>query len=98
MRAEGSKIKTCPDDLIEDVFVQETPEDIVMAHRYLYYCLSTPAVSDTVYDCLEREALVGAPESSPLNHPGSDLSSSYSDLQKEIAMRLLAGRVLRQLF
>lgn len=49
-----------------------------MMHRYLYYVLSQPVISDYEYDMLERRALAGAAPDSPLNFPGSDQRSSYS--------------------
>jgi NAD-dependent DNA ligase len=50
-----------------------------MAHRYLYYVLSAPVISDYLYDQLEKLALESAPADSPLRKPGSDLASHYSD-------------------
>lgn len=49
-----------------------------MAHRYLYYCLGEPVVSDYVYDQMEREARNVLPEDSPVQGVGSSLGSSYT--------------------
>ena len=52
-------------------------EKEVLAHRYRYYVLDDPTVSDFVYDQLEREARAVLPESSPVHGIGSSLRSSY---------------------
>lgn len=70
-------------------FFSSSIEDLCMAHRYLYYVKGTPAISDFEYDNLEKEALKTVPENSPLRNPGSDLESSYSNEQQQLANRLL---------
>lgn len=52
-------------------------EDILLEHRYRYYILCMPIISDYEYDMLEREYLKTAPEDSLLRLPGSDLIESY---------------------
>lgn len=60
-------------------------EDSIMAHRYLYYCLGEPTVSDFVYDQLEREARAVLPKESPVQGVGSSLSASYTNDQINLA-------------
>lgn len=66
-----------------------TTEDIVMAHRYLYYVLAEPVISDFEYDALERMAREIAPPESPVHCVGSSLSSSYTPQQIAFAKELL---------
>lgn len=54
-------------------------EKLVLAHRYLYYVLDDPIISDFEYDKLEREARASLPEDSPIQDVGSSLRSSYSE-------------------
>lgn len=65
-----------------------------MAHRYLYYVLLSPVISDREYDILEHAAVEIAPEDSPIHDPGSSLESSYSWPIKNRARQLLAERNL----
>lgn len=60
-------------------------EKTVLAHRYLYYCLSKPVISDYEYDKLEKEALKVVAEDSVIRECGSDLEDSYSDEVKNLA-------------
>jgi NAD-dependent DNA ligase len=60
----------------------------VMAHRYLYYVLTEPALPDLVYDVLEREARAVLPDTSPVQRVGSCLPSSYTDEHKQRALTL----------
>lgn len=63
--------------------------DQCMVHRYLYYVLNRPIISDYAYDQLEKQALVGIDENHPLNRCGSDSESSYSDEIKLIAKKIV---------
>ena len=56
----------------------ENTEKIILAHRYLYYVMCSPVISDGEYDILERQARKGLSKDSPVRKPGSDLASSYS--------------------
>lgn len=52
-------------------------EDILLEHRYRYYVLNQPIISDYEYDILEKKYLETAPEKSLMRLPGSDLEESY---------------------
>lgn len=52
-------------------------EDQCMVHRYLYYVVGTPMISDYDYDMLEKIAVLNAPKNHPIHSTGSDLESSY---------------------
>lgn len=52
-------------------------EERLLAHRYLYYVLNTPVISDYAYDRLERAALRVVPKDSALHRPGSDRAEDY---------------------
>lgn len=60
--------------------------DTILIHRYLYYVLNQPIISDFEYDILEKEAKKIYPE---LNTPGSSLEESYSDEIRIKATKLL---------
>ncbi len=60
-------------------------EQLVMAHRYRYYVMADPAISDYAYDILERQAREVCPPESPVHGVGSCLPSSYSDEVKNLA-------------
>ena len=64
----------------------------VMAHRYLYYVLSEPTITDWAYDQLEREAR-NMPElvDSKIQDVGSSLASSYTPEQVVRAQYFLNG-------
>ncbi len=64
-------------------------ETEVMVHRYLYYVLAQPAMSDYDYDILERQAREVCGEESPVHDVGSDCESDYP---KEIVY-LAEGRL-----
>ncbi len=64
-------------------------ETQLLAHRYLYYVLSCPVITDYEYDALERAALGSLPPESPLHKPGSDIASDYSDAVKAYARTLI---------
>lgn len=67
---------------------QKELEDMIMAHRYLYYIECMPIISDLEYDELDREATSILPETSPVHQVGSDLRSSYSDKIVKLAEEL----------
>lgn len=64
-------------------------EKLVLAHRYLYYVLAEPVISDFEYDELEDQARGVLPEHSPVHGVGSSLRSSYSEEVVKLAMSLL---------
>jgi NAD-dependent DNA ligase len=53
--------------------------DQALVHRYLYYVLDNPVISDYDYDMLEKAARKLVNESHPINSPGSSLRQSYPD-------------------
>ena len=59
-----------------------------LAHRYLYYVLNRPEISDYEYDKLERDALSEVGETSPIHEPGSDILDSYPQEAIQYAKRL----------
>lgn len=61
----------------------------ILAHRYLYYVLTTPVISDYKYDMLERRARAELPEDSPVHGVGSDLKESYSNEVVVAAIKML---------
>ena len=66
-------------------------EDEVMAHRYLYYVLAEPVLTDADYDTLERRAREVCSSESPVHKVGSSLPSSYTKKQVELATQFLKG-------
>lgn len=62
--------------------------DQCMVHRYLYYVLNSPIISDQEYDRMERDATEFLDDNHPLFKCGSDIDSSYDDEIKEIARTL----------
>lgn len=61
-----------------------TPEDLelqVMAHRYRYYVMADPIISDYQYDLLERQARAACRLDSPVHKVGSCLPASYTKEQ-----------------
>lgn len=70
---------------IEELLEPKEMETLIMALRYRYYVLSDPAIPDAVYDSLERKARSILPDDSPVQGLGSDLESSYTEEQKELA-------------
>jgi len=52
-------------------------EHRTLVHRYRYYVLNAPTLSDYEYDLLERAALKTVGEGSPLLKPGSDRHEDY---------------------
>lgn len=53
----------------------------VMAHRYLYYVVCNPVLSDKDYDELELEARRVCTPDSSVHKLGSSLASSYTENQ-----------------
>lgn len=66
-----------------------TLEEEVLVHRYLYYVLASPVISDFEYDKLEQKARDTYPENSPVHSVGSCLESSYSSRVVSLAISLL---------
>jgi NAD-dependent DNA ligase len=64
-------------------------EDTIMAHRYLYYIECSPIIPDYEFDTLERNArsLLSDKLDSPVHSNGSELSDSYSDHIKTLALK-----------
>jgi NAD-dependent DNA ligase len=60
-------------------------ENTIMTHRYLYYVLDEPVISDAAYDALERDGRARLPESSPVHQMGSSLAESYDPSIQELA-------------
>ena len=61
----------------------------VMAHRYLYYVLAEPVLSDYEYDVVERKARAVLPAESPVQGVGSCLPNSYTAEQIARAQEFL---------
>ena len=62
-------------------------ERTLMAHRYLYYVECSAIISDAKYDRLDRVflSMLSEDAESPIKHPGSELRSSYSMDEIELA-------------
>lgn len=60
-----------------------------MAHRYLYYILGIPVLTDEQYDKLEYDARFVINDGSPIHGVGSDLESDYNEEVRKFAQRLL---------
>jgi NAD-dependent DNA ligase len=75
-----------------------TPAELeteVMAHRYLYYVVCRPVISDRDYDALEARAKAVVGVDSPVNNPGSDREQDYSDAALHRVTELIrAAKVL----
>lgn len=63
--------------------------DLVMAHRFLYYVKSEPVLSDFDYDKLERFLKDIWPEAPAIGKVGSDLEDNYTAHQKALAKALI---------
>lgn len=61
-------------------------EKEILIHRFLYYVMCEPAISDFEYDVLEREAREVCHEGSPVHGVGSCLPSSYPAVIKLAAI------------
>lgn len=49
----------------------------IQFHRYRYYVMYDPLITDLEYDMLDRKALEQFPDDPVLNSVGSELISSY---------------------
>lgn len=72
-------------------------ENLVMAHRYLYYVTFCNVIPDYEYDELENAAREVLGSTSPVHHPGSSLASSYSEKHVELAVDLADRQGVRRL-
>lgn len=63
----------------------------VMAHRYLYFVLLRPVISNKEYDALQKEAMKQLPASSPVHLYGSDKESDYQSAWVARARILLSS-------
>lgn len=63
----------------------ESLEESVQIHRFLYYVLANPVLSDYEYDLLETKARRICPAKSPVHFTGSDLAESYPQNVREAA-------------
>jgi hypothetical protein len=63
-------------------------EKLVLVHRYRYYVLAKPIISDMKYDQLEKRAREICAKHSRVHLPGSDNSSHYPQAVKTMAKRL----------
>lgn len=69
---------------------QANLELIVLAHRYLYYVLAEPVISDFEYDMLERQL----PEGSAIHLLiGSSVAEEYSPTIVALAKQLLEAQI-----
>lgn len=64
-------------------------ENKLMAHRYLYYVLAAPKISDTAYDLLELRAKSFLPPDSPIQKVGSSLAKDYPTEIIKLAHKIL---------
>lgn len=67
-------------------------EELVLIHRYLYYVLAEPVITDNAYDVLERNARAVCPAESKVHGIGSSLESSYPEKIKAKALELLNSK------
>jgi NAD-dependent DNA ligase len=65
-------------------------EDRCLVHRYLYYVMDTPIISDYIYDAMEREARKFADENHPILKVGSSLAKDYPEHIVNIAKKELS--------
>lgn len=67
----------------------------ILAHRYLYYILAAPVLSDFDYDVLEKRAVAELPADHPVHKPGSDLAKDYPDhvIERALMLHRLAFQV-----
>jgi len=64
-------------------------EKIVLAHRYLYYVLNSPVISDEEYDRLERQVLPTVTKDSMLHLAGSEFEEDYPNEVINYAFQML---------
>ena len=67
--------KNIMEDNLENI---EDKKKEILVHRYLYYVLNEPIISDYEYDTLEKNYLKNNSNDADITKPGSSLSSSYS--------------------
>lgn len=90
-------LEICLEKSVESNYMKKnnySNADICMAHRYLYYVLCSPIISDREYDMLEKKALNEIKEDHPLANPGSDREESYSEKIKSLAKKMMNGELL----
>jgi hypothetical protein len=63
-------------------------EDSILCHKYLYYVVADPVISNYEYDKLERKARKILPKNSPALKIGSDRVFDYSDKIARMAIDL----------
>lgn len=63
-----------------------TPADQCLVHRYLYYVIARPVISDREYDDLERIARQTALPDHAIHRPGSDNPASYPTWVRKAAI------------
>ncbi len=76
-------------DLISDV-------DILLAHRYLYWCAKRPIISDRAYDVLKRELMEYGGGYKKLTRPASDRATGYRAHIRSLAFYLLYKFEIKQ--
>lgn len=60
-----------------EVYPQQRAEDIFLRHRFLYYVLHRPTMSDHEFDLMHTYFLSLYPQSAILNSVGSDNAADY---------------------
>jgi hypothetical protein len=76
-----------------------TKLELCLAHRYLYYCLAEPVLSDHEYDKLESAAIaefIG--DDCPLSYPGGDNPQAYSQKTIDLALSMLRRKKRSELW
>jgi NAD-dependent DNA ligase len=64
-------------------------EKIVLAHRYLYYVLNSPVISDEEYDRLEQQVLPTVSKDSMLHLTCSECEEDYPNEVINYAFQML---------
>ncbi len=62
--------------------------DLVLAHRYLYYCKNISLLSDQAYDSMEKEEAEFGAHGKILQTPGSDNPADYQPHIRALALYL----------
>lgn len=63
--------------------------DKCLVHRYRYYIINEPLISDLIYDAYEKKAKeIGIPKGHSLSYPGSDIVNNYSNEIIQIALSI----------
>ena len=65
--------------------------DELYKHRYRYYVLSTPIISDYEYDMLERKLKEFEEKNTEYNSPTSPTKVIGSSLEKDYPRHIIAG-------